>query len=84
MHDDKIQFKHFEYQNKKYYYLIKDFDIIFRENKGTEIAITYMNIYDENYNHIDTFQISDEKMKVLNNFSDDAKIWYKEHLENLE
>ena len=84
MNDNKNQFKHFEYQQRKYYYLIKENNIIFKEIRGEEIATTFINIYDEKYIHIDTFQVCDKKMKILFNFPNDVKIWYEKHLKDLE
>lgn len=72
--------KSFPYNGKTIYYITKDIDINLRERNGVEMASCYMEVFDENHNALDVFQVYDEKTKVLYAMPDDALRWYKEYM----
>ena len=39
-----------------------------------------MEVFDENHNALDVFQVYDEKTQVLYAMPDDALRWYKEYM----
>lgn len=80
MNDFYANLKSFEYNGKTIYYNIKDIDIRLKPIKGVEKASAYMDIFDENHNAIDVFQVYDEKNLVIYGMPSDAKRWYEEYL----
>ena len=71
--------KSFQYNGKTIYYITKDVDINLREKNGVEMASCYMEVFDENHNALDVFQVYDEKTKVLYAMTSDAKRWYEDY-----
>ena len=72
--------KSFQHKGKTFYYIAKDFDINLREKNGVEMATCYMEVFDENHNALDVFQVYDEKLKVLYAMPADATKWYEYHI----
>ena len=72
--------KSFQYKGKTIYYLTKDVDIKLREKNGIEMASCYMEVFDENHNALDAFQIYAEKLKVVYAMPSDAMKWYEKHI----
>ena len=71
--------KSFSYDGKIIYYITKYVDINLRERNGVEMASCYMEVFDENHNAFDVFQVYDEKLKVLYAMPSDAMKWYENH-----
>lgn len=72
--------KSFPYKGKTIFYITKDIDINLRERNGVEMASCYMEVFDENHNALDVFQVYDEKTKVLYAMPSDAMKWYENHI----
>ena len=76
--------KSFQHKGKTFYYVTKDVDINLREKNGVEMASCYMEVFDENHNALDPFQVYDEKLKVLYAMPADAAVWYENHITKKE
>ena len=76
--------KSFQYKGKVIYYTTKDIDINLRERNGVEMASCYMEVFDENHNALDGFQVYDEKLKVLYAMPADAEAWYENRITKKE
>lgn len=72
--------KSFQYKGKTIFYITKDIDINLRERNGIEMASCYMEVFDDNHNALDVFQVYDEKLKVLYAMPADAEMWYEDHI----
>ena len=71
--------KSFQYKGKTIYYITKDVDINLRDKNGVEMASCYMEVFNDDYNAFDVFQVYDEKAKVLYAMPSDAMKWYENH-----
>ena len=76
--------KSFPYNGKTIFYITKDIDNNLRERNGVEMASCYMEVFDENHNAFDVFQVYDEKLKVLYAMPFDAQMWYENHVDKKE
>ena len=76
--------KSFPYNGKTIFYITKDIDNNLRERNGVEMASCYMEVFDENHNAFDVFQVYDEKLKVLYAMPVDAQMWYENHVAKKE
>lgn len=76
--------KSFPYKGKTIFYITKDIDINLKERNGVEMASCYMEVFDENHNAFDVFQVYDEKLKVLYAMPIDAQMWYENHVAKKE
>lgn len=76
--------KSFPYKGKTIFYITKDIDINLKERNGFEMASCYMEVFDENHNAFDVFQVYDEKLKVLYAMPIDAQMWYENHVTKKE
>ena len=72
--------KSFQHKGKTIYYITKDIDTNLREKNGVEMASCYIEMFDDNHNAFDVFQVYDEKAKVLYAMPSDAMKWYENHI----
>lgn len=56
--------KSFQHKGKTIYYITKDIDTNLREKNGVEMASCYIEVFDDNHNAFDVFQVYDEKVKA--------------------